>query len=399
MEITRRKLLQGAGLTAVGLAAGSAAGVSPRVAFGRGAKIRIGAMLPFTGTYAALGEAGLNGLKLAIERSGGRLGGREVEIITLDDESDPGRAPANAAKLIKSDAVDVLYGTVHSGVAMGMIKAARETKTLLVIPNAGVGAATGPLCAPNIFRTSMSMWQDAHPMGKVAYDKGFRKVVSITWKYGAGEESVAAFKEGFEALGGKVTKEIFVPFPNVEFQANLAEIAAEKPDAVFCFFAGGGAVKFVKDYAAAGLKRSIPLLGSGFLTEGTLPAQGDAAEGVLTTLHYADTLDLPANKTFRADYLKAFGKEADLYAVQGFDAGVLLDVGLTAVKGDVGARDAFYGAMRAARLESPRGVVTFSAAHNPVQDVYLREVRNGRNVVVGVAAAAVTDPARGCKAT
>lgn len=399
MDIARRKLLQGAGLAAMGAAAGAMIGMPPRVAFGQNAKIKIGAMLPFTGTYAALGEAGLNGLKLAIEQAGGKLGGREVEIVTLDDESDPGRAPANATKLIKSDAVDILYGTVHSGVAMGMVKVARETKTLLVIPNAGVGAATGPLCAPNIFRTSMSMWQDAHPMGKVAYEKGYRKVVSITWKYGAGEESVAAFKEGFESRGGKVTKEIFVPFPNVEFQANLAEIAAEKPDAVFCFFAGGGAVKFVKDYAAAGLKQSIPLLGSGFLTEGTTAAQGDAAEGVLTTLHYADTLDLPTNKTFRAAYLKAFGKEADLYAVQGYDAGQLLNVGLTAAKGDIEARDALYKAMENAQLDSPRGMVGFSAAHNPIQDIYLREVKNGQNVVVRIAASAVADPARGCKMT
>lgn len=395
MEFDRRKLLQGgAAAAALGV---MTAGALPRLAFGQGAKIKIGAMLPFTGTYAALGEAGLNGLKLAIAANGGKLGGREVEIITLDDESDPGRAPANASKLIKSDGVDVLYGTVHSGVAMGMVKVARETKTLLVIPNAGVGAATGPLCAPNIFRSSMTMWQDAHPMGKVAWDRGYRKVVSITWKYGAGEESIAAFKEGFEALGGKVTKEILAPFPSVEFQANLAEIAAEKPDAVFCFFAGGGAVKFVKDYAAAGLKSSIPLLGSGFLTEGTTQAQGDAAEGVLTTLHYADTLDLPANHAFRADYKKAYGKEADLYAVQGFDAGQMLNIGLSAVKGDMSARAELYAAMEKAQFVSPRGKMAFSPSHNPVQDIYLREVRNGQNVVIGVAATAVADPARGCK--
>lgn len=399
MDITRRIMMQ-SGAAALGLSTLSVAAVSlPRMAFAQNAKLKIGAMLPFTGTYAALGEAGLNGLKLAIAQSGGMLGGREVEIITLDDESDPGRAPANATKLIKSNGVDVLYGTVHSGVAMGMVKVARETGTLLVIPNAGAGAPTGPLCAPNIFRTSMTMWQDAHPMGKVAYDKGYRKVVSMTWKYGAGEESIAAFKEGFEALGGKVIKEIMAPFPSVEFQANLAEIAAERPDAVFCFFAGGGAVKFVKDYAAAGLKQSIPLLGSGFLTEGTIDAQGDAAEGLLTTLHYADGLDLPANKSFRAEYKKAFGKEADLYAVQGYDAGLLLNVGLTAVKGDMSAKAALYAAMQHAQIDSPRGKVSFSAAHNPIQDIYLRQVKNGQNEVVSVAAKAVADPARGCKLT
>ena len=392
MSISRRKLLHAGGGAVAALAAGL-----PRFAIGQSAKLKIGAMLPFSGTYAALGEAGINGLRLAIAQGGGRLGGREVEIVTLDDESDPGRAPANANRLIKADGVDVLYGTVHSGVVMGMVKVARETGALLVIPNAGAGAATGPLCAPNIFRTSMTMWQDAHPMGKVAYDKGYRKAVSITWKYGAGEESIAAFKEGFEALGGKVAKEILVPFPNVEFQANLAEIAAEKPDVVFTFFAGGGAVKFVKDYAAAGLRQSIALLGSGFLTEGTTEAQGEAAEGLLTTLHYADSLDNPANKAFRAAYKPAVGKEADLYAVQGFDAGRLLDIGIGGVRGDLGARAELYAAMEKAAFDSPRGRISFSPAHNPVQDIYLRQVRNGQNQVISVAATAVADPARGCK--
>ena len=382
--------------TVIQLGAVAAAGL-PRFAIGQTAKIRIGVMLPFTGTYASLGEMGLAGLKLSLAQHGNKLGGREVEIVTLDDESDPARAPANATKLIKGDNVDILVGTVHSGVAMGMVKVARETNTLLVIPNAGVAAATGPLCAPNVFRTSMTMWQPAFPMGKVAFDKGYRNVVSITWKYIAGEESIAGFKEGFEALGGKVVKEITVPFPDVEFQANLAEIAALKPDAVFTFFSGGGAVKFVKDYAAAGLKGKIPLLGSGFLTEGTLEAIGEPAEGILTTLHYADTLNLPANKKFRSEFKKAVGKDPDLFAVQGYDAGELLAVGVGAVKGDVNAKTELYSSMERTVLDSPRGHLAFSASHNPIQDIYLREVRKGQNEVLSVAAKAVSDPSRGCK--
>lgn len=394
MTMNRRTLLKMGSLAGAGVLAGT---LPTRFAIGQTAKIKIGAMLPFTGTYAALGEAGLNGLKLALAASGNKLGGREVEIVSLDDESDPARGPANASKLIKGDGVDILYGTVHSGVAMGMVKVARETNTMLVIPNAGVAAATGPLCAPNIWRTSFTLWQPAFPMAQVAYDKGYRNVVTMTWKYGGGEESVAGFKDGFEALGGKVVKEIFVPFPNVEFQANLAEIADLKPDAVFVFFAGGGAVKFVKDYAAAGLKEKIPLLGSGFLTEGTLAAQGAAAEGLLTTLHYSDALDLPANKAFRSAYKAAYGKDADIYGVQGYDAGQLLIAGLAAVKGDIAAKDHLYAAMEKVELDSPRGPLSFSAAHNPVQNIYLRQVQGALNQVVSVAAKALADPARGCK--
>lgn len=391
----RRALLQ-AGAAGVGLAA---AGLPARFAIGNTAKLKIGVMMPFSGTYASLGEMGTNGLKLALAEAGGLLGGREVELVVLDDESEPSRAPANVTKLVKNDGVDVLFGTVHSGVAMGIVKVARETNTTLIIPNAGVAAATGVMCAPNIFRTSFTMWQTCFPMGKVAFDRGHRKIVTISWKYGAGEEGMSAFKEGFESAGGAIVREILVPFPNVEFQANLAEIAALKPDAVFTFFAGGGAVKFVKDYAAAGLGRTIPLLGSGFLTEGTLAAQGEAAEGLQTTLHYADTLDLPANRRFREAFARMFGKEADIYAVQGYDAGLLLIQGATAVKGDFKAKDALYAAMGKATLDSPRGPLTFSVSHNPIQDIYLREVRKGRNEVVAVAAKALADPSRGCKMT
>ncbi len=381
------------------LAAGALAGASlfARPARAQASKIKLGLMLPYSGTYAQLGTAIENGLRLALEQGGGKLGGRELEFFKVDDESDPSKATDNANRLITRDKVDVLIGSVHSGVAMGMLKVARESGTLMLIPNAGAGAATGSLCTPNVFRTSFTNWQPVHPLGKVMSDKGHKKAVFITWKYAAGEESLASFKEGFTAAGGEVVKELFLPFPNVEFQALLTEIAAIKPDAVACFFAGGGAVKFVKDYAAAGLKDKIPLYGSGFLTEGVLAAQGEAAEGLLTTLHYADSLDVPRNKSFRSAYAKAYKGEADVYSVQGYDTGLLLIQALGQVKGDIGNMKAVVGAMESAVIDSPRGQWKMSKAHNPVQDIYLRRVEKGDNKVVGVAWKALEDPARGCK--
>jgi branched-chain amino acid transport system substrate-binding protein len=381
------------------LGAGALAGAAmlPRLARAQAAKVRVGLMLPYSGTFAQLGTAIENGLRLALEQGGGRVGGREIEFFKVDDESDPSKATDNANRLVTRDKVDVLVGSVHSGVAMGMLKVARESGTLMLIPNAGADAATGPMCSPNVFRTSFSNWQPVHPLGKVMVDKGHKKAVFITWKYAAGEESLASFKEGYAAAGGAVVRELFLPFPNVEFQALLTEIASLKPDAVACFFAGGGAVKFVKDYAAAGLKDKIPLYGSGFLTEGVLAAQGDAAEGLLTTLHYADSLDNPRNKAFRAAYAKAVKAEADVYAVQGYDTGLLLAQALDKVKGDIGDQKAVIAAMEAAVIDSPRGRWKMSRAHNPVQDIYLRRVEKGDNKVLGVAWKALEDPARGCK--
>ncbi|MBS7662949.1 ABC transporter substrate-binding protein [Pseudomonas lalucatii] len=359
--------------------------------------VKVGLLLPYTGTYAALGEAITNGMKLAIEQQGGELGGRAVEYVSVDSEANPGKAVPNMQKLVDGAKVDVVVGPVHSGVGMGAVKVARDSGVPLIIPNAGFNAATGPLCAPNIFRTSFSSWQTAYPMGQVAVDKGYKNVVTLAWRYGFGTESVDGFKEGFEKAGGTVSKEIYVPFPDVEFQSQLTEIAALKPDAVFVFFAGGGAAKFVQDYAAAGLQGKIPLLGSGFLTEGTLAAQGQAAEGVLTTLHYSDSLDTPQNNKFRADYRQQFGKEADVYAVQGYDTGLLLAQSLQQVAGNTADRAAWLAAMSQARIDSPRGEWTFSKARNPVQNVYLREVRDGANRVAGTAASALADPAPGCK--
>jgi branched-chain amino acid transport system substrate-binding protein len=359
--------------------------------------IKVGFMLPATGTFANLGDMIENGFKLYVNEQGGKLGGREVQYFKVDDESDPSKATDNVNKLIKRDQVDVVVGTVHSGVALAMAKAARETDTLLIVPNAGADVITGPMCAKNIFRTSFSNWQPAYAMGKVAADRGHKKVMTITWNYAAGNESVKGFTEGFEKAGGKVTQNLTLPFPNVEYQALLTEIASQKPDAVYAFFAGGGAVKFVKDYAAAGLNKSIPLYGPGFLTDGTLQAQGDSAQGMITTLHYADNLNTPRDNEFRKKFATTYKANADVYAVQGYDAAQLLATGLKAVNGDMAKRDPMLKAMRGATIDSPRGKFTLSAAQNPVQDIYLREAKGINNEVKGVAMKALADPARGCK--
>jgi len=393
--LSRRTLLTGA-------AGAATLAVAPRFAtpaIAQAAPFKVGLMLPYTGTYAKLGKFIDDGFRLKIEQLGGKLGGREVVFVQVDDESKPEAATDNMNRLVGREKVDAVVGTVHSGVAMAMVKVARDSNTLLIIPNAGANDATGPACAPNIFRSSFSNWQTTFPMGKVMADAGIKNVATITWKYTAGAEMISAFAENFTKHGGKVVEDLTLPFPQVEFQALITRIAQLKPDAVFSFFAGGGAVKFVKDYAAAGLNKSIPLYGAGFLTDGTLEAQGDAAAGIKTTLHYADNLDNPANVAFLKAFKAKTGADGDIYAVQGFDAAALLDIGLGAVKGDAGARDAMIAAMGAAKIDSPRGPLSFNKAHNPVQNIYLREVRNGRNELVSVAQAAVDDPARGCKMT
>ena len=361
------------------------------------APLKVGLMLPATGTFAALGTAIENGFKLYVDEKGGKLGGRTVEFVKVDDESDPSKATDNMNKLVKRDNVDVVVGTVHSGVAMAMAKVAKDTGTMLIVPNAGANAVTGPMCGNNIYRSSFTNSQPGYAMGEALAKKGLKKVVTITWKYAAGDESVGGFKEAFEKGGGSVVKELAVPFPNVEFQALLTEIASIKPDAVYTFFAGGGAVKFVKDYAAAGLKNTIPLYGAGFLTDGTLEAQGAAAAGLQTTLHYADSLNTPRDNAFRLAYAKTYKLQPDVYAVQGYDAAQILGIGLAATKGDISKKDVFAAAVEKATVDSPRGPFKMSKSHNPIQDFYLREVQGKENRVVSIASKGLVDPGRGCK--
>src|SRR5438105_1185471 len=321
-------------------AAASSTLLSRRLLAASSAKLRVGLLLPYSGTYASLGHNITDAMKLAATGHGGKLGGREIEWVAVDDESDPAKAPANVNKLIAGEKVDILTGPVHSGVAMAMMQIVRQENVLTVVTNAGAQAVTGTLCSPNVFRTSFSNWQTSYPCADVMLKAGHKKAVLMFWNYSFGQESMAAFKEGYLKSGGTVVKEIAVPFPTTEFQANLSEIASLKPDAVFVFFAGAGAAKFVKDYADAGLKDKVALYGSGFLTEGVLGAQGAAAEGIKTVLHYADGLDNAANKKFREAFRKATGRNADVYAVAGYDTVNALAQALDKVMRGIGAKKA-----------------------------------------------------------
>jgi branched-chain amino acid transport system substrate-binding protein len=393
--MTNRRLVLSRSAALIGAA--STGLLLPQIARAQGNKVRVGLMLPYTGTFGLIGAGIENGFRMAIDEKGGKLGGRDIEWFKVDDESEPSKGVENANRLVQRDKVDVLVGTVHSGVQMGVHKVARDTGVLNLIPNAGVHAATRALCAPNVFRTSFSNSQPTSALGKVMMDKGHKRAVWITWKYAAGDEAFEGFRDSYTKAGGTIVKELGLPFPNVEFQALLTEIASINPDAVCCFFAGAGAAKFIRDYASAGLKGKIPLYGSGFLTEGVLQAAGPAAEGIFTTLHYSDSLETPRNQKFRLEYAKRFRLQPDVYTVQGYDAGQLLMLGANAVKGDLGNKNALYAAMEGATIDSPRGSWKMSKAHNPIQDMYLRQVVNGENKVIGIAAKAVADAGTGCR--
>lgn len=352
--------------------------------------IKVGLMLPTSGNYADLGKRVIDGFKLYIDKLGGVVAGRPIVYVELDDESDPAKATEKANRLIKRDQVDVLIGTIHSGVAIAMAKVAERARIPMIIPNAGAGE----ICGKYIFRSSFTNWQPGYANGIFAAGR-HKTAVTVHWKYAGGNESVEGFTEAFRERGGRVIKDLSLPFPDVEFQSILAELSVLKPEACYVFVAGAGQVKFVKDYVAAGLKDKIPLYGA-FITEGTLEAQGSSAEGLETVLYYADDLDLEANRSFLSAYKRKFQREPDVFVVQGYDAAQLFAQGVTAVEGRLDNQDRLIEAMSNAHIDSPRGPVKISRAHDPIQNFYSRKVIGGKNQYTGTVIEQLEDKRVGC---
>ena len=393
MEFSRRKLLAATG------SIGAATLFTPfiRPSYAQAGALKVGLLLPYSGTFAPLGEAITRAMELYVKEQGGKIAGRDITFVKVDDESAPPKATENTTKLIQGEKADVLMGTVHSGVAMAMVKIAKEEGIPTIIPNAGADQISRGMCGENIFRSSFSNGQVGLATGEAMLKAGIKTAVTITWKYAAGEESVGGFKRAFTKGGGTVMKDITIPFPDVEFQSALAEAASLKPQAIYVFFSGGGALKFIKDYAAAKLNETIPLWGPGFLTDGVEQAAGAAGDGIKTVLHYAEGLDNPENKAFVKKFSDAYKIAPDVFAVQGWDAMQLLAIGLKATGGDISKRKELYAAMAKAEFASPRGPFKLGSSHNPIQNFYLRELRGGTNKLLGLATAGLADDTTGCK--
>lgn len=356
-------------------------------------KIRIGLLLPHTGPAAPIGAAVANGFKLAVDQRGGKFAGLELDYLEMDSRADGSQSASELERLMTCEAI---IAAAASSSVIDTIHGAAGRGALVVVADGGMDAVTGSLCAPYLFRTSYSHWQLSYPLGRLLAGRGIRRVVSAAWRHNAGEETVAGFTEGFVRAGGTVVRGLWMPYPNTDFKAVISKIASLRPDAVLACFSGSGAAGFLKDYSQSGLKKLIPLFGTGLLTEDALSSVDGAAEGIETTLHYADGLDNSRDKEFRAAYRKAYGGDGRVYAVQGYDAAVLLAAGLDAVRGDLRRQKDMIAAMERMRIDSPRGVWFMSKAHNPIQNIYLRQVKGRENRFAGFAHKALADPGRGC---
>ena len=396
--LTRRTFLTGAST-----AAAVVAGPWVLKSHAQSGPIKIGVVLPYTGVYAVLGESITQAMELVFARENWTVAGRKIEMIKEDDEMKPPVGVRKTEKLIDSDRVDILTGPVHSGILMGMRDKVHNSKTILIVSNAGADAISRERCSRWIFRTSFSNWQPCHPMGGWVAKNLSKEVFQIAPNYQAGKDMMAAFRETFVPAGGKVIAEDYPKLGETDYAPYLTKIRQSGAKAVFAFFSGTDAVNFVNQFQQFGLKASVKLTGAGFLTEpDVLPAQGGSALGIITGHFYTPQLDNPVNKKFVVDFKARYAnKTPDGFACQGYDTAEVIVRALKAVNGNTQDKEKLVGAIAKIEFDSPRGRFRFDPkTQNVIQPfIYVREVREvagGLDNVPIDRIADVRDPGTGC---
>jgi branched-chain amino acid transport system substrate-binding protein len=333
-------------------------------------KLRVGVIVSLSGPPAVLGGQVRDGFNLAVKTLGGKLGGRDVEVTVVDDELKPDVAVTKVKGLLERDKVDFVVGPIFSNILQAIHKPVTDSNAFLISPNAGTSNFAGKQCHPNFFVTSYQNDQVFGVLGKVAQDKGYKRLFLMAPNYQAGKDALAGVKRHFK---GEIVDEVYVPLGQLDFAAELTKIAASKPDALFTFMPGGMGVNLVKQYRQAGLG-STPFLSAFTTDESTLPAQGDAAVGFLAGANWAPNMDIAENKAFVATFEADYKSVPGTYAMQAYDAALLIDSALKATGGKTDNRDAIRDAMRKANFKSLRGKFKLGPNHYPVQDFFLVKV-------------------------
>jgi len=331
-------------------------------------KIKVGVIVTLSGPAAALGQQVRDGFALGVKDLGGKMGGKDVDVVVVDDELKPDAAVTKVKGLLERDKVDFVVGPIFSNILLAIHKPVIDTKTFLISPNAGPSSYAGKECSPFFYVTSYQNDQVPEILGKVAQDRGYKRVYVLVPNYQAGRDFVAGFKLDYK---GEIVEESYTPLGTLDFQPELSKISSLKPDAVFTFMPGGMGVNLVKQYRQAGLADSIPVLSAFTVDESTLPAQHDAAVGMFGGADWAPNLDNPQNKKFVAGYEAAYHGVPGTYAMQAYDAAMLIDSAIKAVKGDLNNKDAVAAALKKADFTSLRGGFKFNTNGYPIQDFYL----------------------------
>ena len=353
---------------------GGAQGESTRGGAGKG-PVKVGLVVAQSGVYSVVGRDMARGFQLYLDLHDGKLGGHRIEATTVDEGDDPQQGVGAVTQVVQQKNVDVVAGIVASPTVLGSAGLICSTQTPTLIGNSGAVAVTGEEGCDHIWRTSYKNPEPAEVLGRYLAEhlpEG-DKVYLMASDYAAGHETLSGFKEAFPA--DRIAGETYTPFgTTTDYQPYLSKIRKSGADAVFTFYAGKEAIDFTTQFAQFGLKDSVDLYSTSFLTEGSaLTAEGTAALGVHTVSRYSASLDNPANEEFVAQYQERHSEVPTVYAATMYDTALVLDKALAGIPGSVDAQAVVDGLRSLGELEGVRGTWHFDD-QDPVQHFYLREV-------------------------
>jgi branched-chain amino acid transport system substrate-binding protein len=374
------------GLVALGMAVALAA-AGGAVSAQQG-PIKIGLIIPLTGVFAPNGRDMANGLALALSQVGNKVAGREIQVITEDDQGTPAQSLTKARKLVELDKVDLLAGPLTANSGYALVDYIKEQKIPALYPVVSADDLTQRLATPWIIRTGWSSSQPNHPFGEYAAKVlKYKRIATIAYDFAFGWETVEGFHDTFEQNGGRIVVHLWPPIGAPDYSPYLGRIPRDV-DAVYATFSGGDALRFLQQYRGFGLEGRIPLIGNGTLTdEHILFEERDLAKGIITPLHYSAALSTQANRDFVRAYVKTYNRVPSYYSEATYTGAAFVIKGLEAVRGRIADRQAFVAAVRSVELpDAPRGPVRLDRWGNPIQNEYIRRVDivNGqpRNTVI-----------------
>ncbi|GMV01628.1 MAG: hypothetical protein AMXMBFR52_12840 [Burkholderiales bacterium] len=333
--------------------------------------LKIGFVAELSGPQAALGQDQYDGFMLFLEQHGGRLGNLPVQVLREDTQLRPEVAVQIVQRLIERDRVPIITGVTFSNVMMAIHKPVTERKVFLISSLAGPSPIAGAQCSPYQFITSFQLDVAAEAHAHYANEKGYKRIFLLAPNYQAGKDFLAGFRRVFK---GEVVDEVYTAMNAPDFSAELTQVAAARPDAVFAFYPGALGINFVRQYSQMGLLKTTPLLSQGAVDGSTLPALGDAALGALNGAPWGPDLENVANRNFVQAFEEKYKRIPTLFAAQSYDAAQLLDSALRRVMGNVEDKEALRLALKAAEFPSVRGNFRFGNNQFPIQDYFIQQV-------------------------
>lgn len=336
--------------------------------------VKIGFITSLSGPAGIIGKHMKDSVELALDHLGRKVGGLDVEVIYGDDQRKPDVGKQLADEMLKKHKVNFVSGIIWSNVMLAVAPTVTQAGTFMIGTNAGPHELAGKMCHELYFTTSWQNDETPEAMGKYMSDQNLTDVYAMAPNYAAGKDMIQGFKRYFK---GKIVDEVYTKLGQQDYQAEITQLRAANPKAVFVFYPGDMGIQFIKQYAQSGLREQIPLYSVYTVDEVTLPALKEVALGIYETRYWSPDLKNEANQRYVADFRKKFGYTPSFYGAQSYDGIMLIDSAVRAVKGDLSNKKGMIDAMRKADYKSTRGAYTYNVNHHPIENFYLLKTVKG----------------------